>query len=106
MKKLIAICVVTMFLLAQSPSTLKAETHTGKASSTLTKAENARLNAMGNRLNEIYKMDKSNLSRSEKWQLRNEVLEIRNTLQQHPYDGVYISFGGIIIILLLILIFF
>lgn len=53
----------------------------------------------------IHNMDKSNLSRTEKKQLRMEVKTIQKTLKTQG-GGVYISVGGIIIILLILLIIF
>ena len=55
-----------------------------------------------NRLKEIQKMDKSELSRVEKKELRNEVKTIKTTLRT-SYNGVYISVGAILIIILILL---
>lgn len=55
-----------------------------------------------NRLKEIRKMDKSDMTRAEKKELRKEVKTIKTTLST-SYNGVYISVGAILIIILLIL---
>jgi biopolymer transport protein ExbD len=55
------------------------------------------------RLNEINKMDKSNLSSSDKRHLRKEVRGIKQQLKASN-GGVYISGGAIIIILILLII--
>jgi hypothetical protein len=55
------------------------------------------------RLETINEMDKSELTRSEKKELRKEVKAIEKELRQQ--NGIYISVGGLIVILLLILIF-
>lgn len=55
-----------------------------------------------NRLKEIQKMDKSDMTRAEKKELRKEVKTIKTTLRT-SYNGVYISVGAILIIILLIL---
>ncbi|MEN9928340.1 MAG: hypothetical protein RLZZ231_261 [Bacteroidota bacterium] len=54
------------------------------------------------RLEEIKKMDKSNLSRVEKRVLRKEVRSIKAKLQTTS-RGVYLSVGAIIIIVLLLI---
>ncbi|MEL0454950.1 hypothetical protein WJN01_01830 [Flavobacteriaceae bacterium SZ-1-7] len=58
---------------------------------------------MMDRLYEIKEMDKSNLNRDEKKELREEVRTIKKTVRASG-NGIYISSGAIIIILLLIII--
>ena len=55
------------------------------------------------RLNEIKEMDKSNLTPAEKKELRKELRETKKELRQVS-DGVYISAGALIVILLLLII--
>ena len=62
----------------------------------------AEVQTMLNRLNEIKEMDKSNLSSSEKKELRTEVKTIKKNLKKSG-QGVYLSVGTIIIILLLLI---
>ena len=57
-----------------------------------------------NRLNEIKNLDKSSLNRLEKKELRKEVRTIKKSVRSSG-NGIYISSGAIIIILLLIIIF-
>jgi ABC-type transport system involved in cytochrome bd biosynthesis fused ATPase/permease subunit len=66
------------------------------------KTEEAASNKMVERLMEIKKMDKSNLSRTERKALRKEVKEIKTTLKASN-NGVYLSVGAIIIIILLLI---
>lgn len=54
------------------------------------------------RLDEIKEMDKSNLSRAEKKELRKEVRSIKSELRSTG-NGVYLSIGAIIIIILLLI---
>ena len=54
------------------------------------------------RLDEINEMDKSDLTRSEKRELRKEVREIDKTLTLNG-GGVYLSVGAIIIVILLLI---
>ena len=62
----------------------------------------AEIQVMLNRLEEIKDMDKSDMNRAEKKELRKEVRAI-NTEIRSSGNGIYISVGAIIIILLLII---
>lgn len=59
---------------------------------------------MWNRINEIKDMDKSDLSREERKELRKEVRAIKKEMRERDTGGIFISTGAIIIILLLIII--
>lgn len=63
----------------------------------------AEVRVMLDRLEEIKAMDKSNLERAEKKALRMEVRAIKTQLRTTG-NGIYISAGALIVILLLILI--
>lgn len=63
----------------------------------------ARAEVLTNRLEEIKAMDIKSMSRSEKKALRKEVRSIEKEMKQINDGGVYISVGGIIIILLLLI---
>jgi hypothetical protein len=63
----------------------------------------AEIHVMLNRLEEIKDMDKSDLKRSERKELREEVRTIKKNVKASG-NGLYISSGAIIIILLLIII--
>lgn len=63
----------------------------------------AEVKVLLNRLEEIKAMDKSELNSSEKKELRKEVRKINAELRSTG-NGIYISVGAIIIILLLIII--
>ncbi|MFH2143057.1 MAG: hypothetical protein ABIJ97_11575 [Bacteroidota bacterium] len=67
--------------------------------------ESADIEASIARLDEIKNMDFSGLSSQEKKELRNEVRSIKDILNETG-DGVYISVGAIIIIVLLLIILF
>jgi hypothetical protein len=65
-------------------------------------AINAESEALLARLEEINEMDKSNLTRSEKRELRKEVRQIDKTLILNG-GGVYLSVGAIIVVVLLLI---
>jgi len=62
----------------------------------------AEVKVLTNRLDEIKKMDKSQLNHSEKKALRKEVRAI-NTNLRSTGNGVYLSVGAILIIILLLI---
>jgi len=62
----------------------------------------AKVQVMLDRLEEIKEMDKSNLTRAEKKELRKEVRSIKKELRSTG-NGVYLSVGAIIIIILLLI---
>jgi hypothetical protein len=62
----------------------------------------AKVQVMLDRLEEIKEMDKSNLTRAEKKELRVEVRTIKSELRSSG-NGVYLSIGAIILIVLLLI---
>ena len=68
----------------------------------MTAEQRAQLDRLVNRVEEIRKMDKSDLTRVEKRALRSELKELKQ--QARGLDqGVYLSVGAIIIIILLLI---
>lgn len=65
-------------------------------------AANAHAETLISRLNEIKDMDKSDLSRVEKRELRKEVKAIKADLKSSG-NGIYLSVGAIIIVILLLI---
>lgn len=99
MKKFIY-TLVLVFTLGISTSTVSAADN--KPKTELTSEQKVQLEKLVNRVEEIRKMDKSNLTREEKRALRKELKEMKaaaNGLNQ----GVYLSVGAIIIIILLLI---
>ena len=62
----------------------------------------ARATYLLNRLQEIKEMTKENMSRAEKRELKKEVRKIRKELKEIK-NGIYLSFGAIIIVILLLI---
>ena len=75
----------------------KADAHSAENTADAKQAQTILL-----RLNEIKAMDKSNLSTSEKKDLRKEVRTMRTQLKMNN-GGIYLSVGAIIIIILLLI---
>lgn len=83
------------------PTELKAETNAVSIEKSK-KVESAEAKVLINRLNEIKAMDKSNMTSSEKRQLRKEVRTLKTNLAGLS-GGVYLSVGAIILIVLLLI---
>lgn len=93
-----AIMLVTLI-----PTTIKAEAGTLTVPvSTPIPAENAAVNAMVTRLNEIKMMDIKSMNATQKKELRKEVRAIKSDMRKAS-EGVYLSVGAIIIIILLVI---
>lgn len=102
MKKASNYLTAALLVLLLVPAPLfAAPTVTGTAVPVSPTNESAKIDAMVTRLNEIKDMDKSNLSASEKKELRKEVRAIKDSVKSS--GGVYISVGAIIIIILLLI---
>jgi uncharacterized protein HemX len=105
MKKIAMIMIKGCMLLTFIPCQLIAQT-----ASVTTVTENktsetegaAKSTVLISRLNDIRTMNKSELSSSEKKELRKEVKSIKSELKSSD-GGVYLSVGAIIIILLLLI---
>lgn len=70
----------------------------------MTEAEkNARVSAMKLRVEEIKNMDRSNLSREDRKELRKELRSMNKEARALGKGGVYISLGGILLIILILL---
>lgn len=90
--------LLTVFILA-STSLVAAEI---KPNPALTENQNARVEQISTRVNEIKNMDKSELSRQDRKDLRNELKEMKKEAKAMN-GGVFLSVGAIIIIILLLI---
>ncbi|GIZ07707.1 hypothetical protein [Flavobacterium sp. UMI-01] len=99
MKKLSSYLLIIVLSLGIIPTTITAA---DKNSTNVPKEIPAEIQVKLDRLNDIKNMDKSDLSSSEKKELRKEVKAIKADLRSTG-NGLYLSFGAIIIILLLLI---
>ena len=120
MKKLTFGILTTFMLFLVIPAQANEIKETNKSSVPSSKTvESTDPEAQLVRLEEIKAMDFSTLSRSEKKELRNEVLAIQSSQYErggrgyyghggrgygHHHRGIYISFGGILLIALLLIV--
>ncbi len=106
MKKIIMCLMAACLSLTFQPIQLSATTATKSISLVESKSiESEKARALLSRLYEIKAMDKSNLSSSDRKNLRTEVLSIRNELRPIG-GGVYLSAGAVILIVILLIILF
>lgn len=102
MKKLSLYLMIMVLSLSIFPSAVFASENNTIEVTANSKEMPAEVKNMLNRLEEIKKMDKSNMSRSEKKELRKEVKTIKANLKATG-NGIYFSIGAIIIIVLLLI---
>ena len=89
-----------IFVVGLSVNTVSAAT-TVKDKVEMTAEQKVQLERITNRVEEIKAMDKSNLSRAEKKELRKELRTMKKEARAMG-GGVYLSVGAIIIIILLL----
>ncbi len=101
MKKIKFLALLMFISLSVLPafSSSKNKTEVTATENTLTKEEASTLTT---RVEEIRDMDKSELSASEKNELKSELKEIKATMKNEPY--IYIGGGTLILILILLII--
>ena len=87
-------------MLGLSVNTVSAATTKDKVE--MTSEQKALVEKITNRVEEIKAMDKSNMSRAEKKELRNELREMKKQARAAG-GGVYLSVGAIIIIILVLI---
>jgi len=101
MKKLIY-SLALIFTLGISANTVSAADKHNKAKTEMNAEQKVQLERITNRVEEIRDMDKSDLSREERKELRKELRELKKEARAMS-GGVYLSVGAIIIIILLLI---
>ncbi|MCF6132206.1 hypothetical protein [Flavobacterium wongokense] len=102
MKKITLSLMIFVLSLTVLPSLASASTPESLAPTTATEVP-AEVQKMYDRLEEIKAMDKSEMTRAEKKELRKEVRAIKADLKASGNGGIYLSVGAIIIIILLLI---
>jgi hypothetical protein len=102
MKKLFISGLTAVMLFAFMPVQSAAFSDTNRAPVSDTNTIVPRSQILMERLDEIKEMDKSELTRDEKKELRNEVREIKQEIKGSN-RGVFISVGSLILIALLLI---
>jgi hypothetical protein len=102
MKKILVSGLTALMLIAFVPVQGAAFSDTNKAPVSDTNTLIMRQQVLIERLDEIKEMDKSELTRSEKKELRNEVREIKQEIRGSN-RGVFISVGSLVLIAILLI---
>lgn len=102
MKKFIY-SLALIFMLGVSANTVLAAETSDKNKTEMTAEQQIQLKRITDRVEEIRAMDKSELSKSEKKELRKELKELKKQARAMG-GGIYLSVGAIIIIILLLII--
>ncbi|HXI00902.1 MAG TPA: hypothetical protein VNI52_11595 [Sphingobacteriaceae bacterium] len=100
MKQKIYMLAVALVLALTSPVVMAKETKSAKA--LLTTEQQIRLEEITRRVEEIKSIDRSSLTREERKELRNELVEMKKEAKAVS-GGVYLSVGAIVIIILLLI---
>ncbi|AFL84051.1 hypothetical protein Belba_1432 [Belliella baltica DSM 15883] len=100
MKKIAYFLSIMFLFLAYAPIATASDTN--KEKSELTVEEQERLDEINNRVEEIKAMDFADMSKAERKEVRNELKEMREEAKALG-NGVYLSVGAIIIILLILI---
>ncbi len=103
MKKVTIYVMIFMISVSIIPNSVFATEKNPATISNPPKEVPVEVQVMFNRLEEIKAMDKSDMNRSEKKELRKEVRAI-NTSLAATNNGVYLSVGALLLIIILILI--
>jgi len=110
MKNILHRFILTCMLLSFTAGSFAAIPNNGKDDKTNAKVsamtdaqKEARLEEIKSRVEEIKNMDKSTLSKSERKELKAELKSYNKEMKAMRRGGIYISFAGIIIIVLLLI---
>jgi hypothetical protein len=99
MKKLIYI-VLSFFLLTGSINVAQASE---KNKQELTEAQQLRVEQIVKRVEEIRSMDKSNMSRTEKKELRQELTTMKKEASAISNGGIYLSVTALLVIIIILI---
>lgn len=99
MKKKIYFLATAFMLMLAMPSVMAKDV---KSKPEMTESQKVRIEEISQRVEEIKNMDRSQLSRQERKDLRNELLDMKKEAKAVS-GGVYLSVGAIIIIILLLI---
>ena len=99
MKRLIYI-TLSLFLFVGTANVAKA----GEKGKPLTEQQQIQLNQITQRVEEIRNLDKSNLSREEKKELRKELTTMKKNANAISNGGIYLSVTALLVIIIILLI--
>jgi hypothetical protein len=102
LKKIAAILTLSLLITSSMPAMASAAIVEPYSTNSPVKGDDPRVQQMLQRLEDIKKMNRADMTRSEKKELRKEVKGIRKEMKTIS-GGVYLSVGAIIIVILLLI---
>jgi hypothetical protein len=102
MKKSVFYALLIIISLSAIPTAVHAAEKTPLSKTNIPEDVPAEIRLMINRLEEIKELDRSDMNRSERKALREEVRTLKSAVKAAGY-GIYISAGAVIVILLILL---
>ena len=99
MKKKIYFLATALMLMLASPSVMAKD---AKSKPDMTERQKARIEEISRRVEEIKNINRSELTRQDRKDLRNELLDMKKEAKAMS-GGVFLSVGAIIIIILLLI---
>lgn len=96
--------LLTTFTFSANAGTINTEKMYKEAAANMTKEQRiARCEEIKERVEEIKAMDKSQLTKADKKELKGELTELKKEAQAMGSGGIYLSIGAIIIIILVLI---
>jgi uncharacterized membrane protein YvbJ len=103
MKKTILIALMMVFMLGTTVAFASAsDLKSNEPVATENKLSAEEVNRLLNRVEEIRKMDKSNMTSLEKRELRKEIKDIKKNVRKHG-EIIYISGGAVLLVILILI---
>lgn len=102
MKKIFLFALIMFITLGVTPAFATESSNASSSSASEASLTNEEVAALTSRVEEIRVMDKSNLTATEKIDLKNELKDIKETVKSDPY--VYIGSSTLILILIILII--
>jgi len=104
MKKTVFIAIMMIFTLSATTFASKSELKSNAPVATENKLSAEEVSRLNTRVEEIRKMDKSDMTVSEKRELRKEAKSIKENVKRDGGGYIYIGGGTLLLVLILILI--
>jgi glycyl-tRNA synthetase beta subunit len=101
MKKILYLALSILML---SSTTSLVQAKTSEPRKELTSEQNLRMNQIAQRVEEIKKLDKANLSQTENQELKEELTAMKKEAKKAGQGGIYLSVTALLVIIIVLLI--
>ena len=102
--RMLVLLAVTLFSLSSNAASLDKDALQAKINGMDEQQKEARMDEIQQRITAIKEMDKSLLTREERKEMRHELKDMRKEVKRIGGGGIYLSLGGILLIILLLII--